>query len=57
MDAIVALVRPILIRIATHKSVKDLVISLLERYVKSTDNSIDDAIFQIVKDLLYKPQA
>jgi hypothetical protein len=57
MDAIVALVKPFLLRIATHSSVKNLVISLLERYVKSTDNSIDDAILATIKELLFKPEA
>lgn len=57
MDAIVAVVKPILLKIATHKSVKNLVISLLERYVKTTDNSIDDAILETVKELLFKPEA
>jgi hypothetical protein len=32
MDAIVAIVKPIIIRIATHPSVKNLVIELLENY-------------------------
>ena len=56
MDAIVAIVKPIIIRIATHPSVKNLVIELLEKYVKTTDNSIDDMILTTVKELLYKPQ-
>lgn len=56
MDAIVAIVKPIIIRIATHDSVKNLVIELLEKYVKTTDNSIDDMVLVTVKELLYKPQ-
>ena len=56
MDAIVAIVKPIIIRIATHPSVKNLVIELLEKYVTTTDNSIDDMILSTVKELLYKPQ-
>lgn len=56
MDAVVAIVKPILIRIATHPSVKNLVIALLEKYVKTTDNSIDDMILATVKELLFKPQ-
>jgi hypothetical protein len=56
MDAIVAIVKPIIIRIATHPSVKNLVIELLEKYVTTTDNSIDDMILTTVKELLYKPQ-
>jgi hypothetical protein len=57
MDLLVNVVKPILIRIATHSAVKNLVIDLLEKYVKTTDNSIDDRILQTVKELLYKPQA
>ena len=56
MDAIVAIVKPIIIRIATHPSVKNLVIELLEKYVTTTDNSIDDMVLTTVKELLYKPQ-
>lgn len=56
MDLLVNVVKPILIRIATHPSVKNLIIDLLEKYVKTTDNSIDDRILATVKELLYKPQ-
>lgn len=48
--------KPIVLRIATHPAVKNLVIELLEKYVKSTDNSIDDKILETIKDLLFKPQ-
>jgi hypothetical protein len=44
MGAVVAVVKPILLKIATQPAVKKLVIELLEKYVKSTDNSIDDNI-------------
>jgi hypothetical protein len=57
MDFIVTIVKPLLLKIATHPSVKNLVIDLLAKYVKSTDNSIDDMIFVTVKELLYKPQS
>jgi hypothetical protein len=57
MDAIVAIVKPIIIRIATHPSVKNLVIELLEKYVTTTDNSIDDMVLATVKELIYKPQS
>jgi hypothetical protein len=57
MGAVVAVVKPILLQIATHPAVKNLVISLLEKYVKSTDNSIDDMVLATVKELLFKPQA
>lgn len=57
MDAIVAIVKPLLIRIATHPSVKNLVVELLEKYVNTTDNSIDNLVLATVKELLFKPEA
>ena len=57
MNALVALVKPFLLKIATSPAVKNLVISLLEKYVATTDNSIDDNILATVKELLFKPQA
>jgi hypothetical protein len=57
MGAVVAVVKPILIQIATHPAVKNLVIELLEKYVKSTDNSIDDLVLTLVKDKLFTPEA
>jgi len=56
MGAVVAVVKPILLQIASHPAVKNLVIELLEKYVKSTDNSIDDMVLATVKELLFKPQ-
>ena len=56
MGAVVAVVKPILLQIATHPAVKNLVLELLAKYVKSTDNSIDDVLFATVKELLFKPQ-
>lgn len=56
LGAIVAVARPILLKIATHPAVKNLVIDLLEKYVASTDNSIDDAILATVKEMINKPQ-
>ena len=56
MDAIVAIVKPLLLRIATHPAVKNLVIELLEKYVKTTDNSIDDKILETVKVLIFTPE-
>lgn len=57
MGAIVAVVKPLLIQIATHPAVKNLVIELLEKYVKSTDNSIDDVVLTLVKEKLFTPQS
>lgn len=56
MDLVVSLVKPLLIKIATHPSVKNLVIELLEKYVNTTDNSIDNMVLATVKELLFKPQ-
>jgi len=57
MGAVVAVVKPLLMQLATSPAVKNLVISLLEKYVKSTDNSVDDVLFATVKDALFKAQA
>ena len=57
MGAVVAVVKPILLQIATHPAVKNLVLDILAKYVKSTDNSVDDMVFATVKELLFKPQA
>lgn len=57
MDAIVALVKPFLIKLATSEAVKNLVVALLEKYVTTTDNSIDDMVLATVKELLFKPEA
>jgi hypothetical protein len=57
MGAVVAVVKPLLMQLATSPAVKNLVISLLEKYVKSTDNSVDDVLFATVKEALFKPQA
>ena len=57
MGAVVAVVKPLLMQLATSPAVKNLVISLLEKYVKSTDNSVDDVLFASVKEALFKPQA
>ena len=56
MGALVAIVKPIILQLASHPAVKNLVIDLLAKYVKSTDNSIDDMVFATVKELLFKPQ-
>ena len=40
------------------KKTKRLLLDLLERMVKSTDNEIDDEIFELVKHKLYtKPSS
>lgn len=57
MNAVVAVVKPLLIAIATHPAVKQLVVDLLAKYVRTTDNSIDDVVFALVKEKLFTPQA
>jgi hypothetical protein len=57
MGAVVAVVKPLLIQIATHPAVKQLVLDLLKKYVDSTDNSIDNVVYDLVKDKLFTPQA
>ena len=57
MGAVVAVVKPIVLQLASHPAVKNLVIDLLTKYVQSTDNSIDDMVLATVKELLFKPQS
>jgi hypothetical protein len=56
MGVVVALVKPLILQIATHPEVKKLVIELLEKYVKTTDNTIDDMVVVLVKEKLFTPQ-
>lgn len=57
MSALVSVVKPLLLSIATSPAVKNLVLELLNKYVSSTDNSIDDVVYKLVKDKLFTPQA
>ena len=57
MGALVAVVKPLVVSIATHPAVKNLVVELLEKYVKTTDNAIDDVVVSLVKEKLFTPQA
>ena len=57
MGAVVAVVKPLLIQVATHPAVKNRIVELLTKYVKSTDNSIDDVVLTLVKDKLFTSQA
>jgi hypothetical protein len=56
MGAVVAVVKPLVVSIATHPAVKNLVIELLEKYVKTTDNTVDDVVVALVKEKLFTPQ-
>jgi len=57
MGAVVAVVKPLILSLAANPAVKNLVVELLTKYVKSTDNSIDDVVLTLVKDKLFIPQA
>lgn len=57
MRAFVAAVKPLLLAIATHPAVKNLVLDLLKKYVDSTDNSIDNVVYDLVRDKMFTPQA
>jgi hypothetical protein len=56
MGAVVAVVKPLILQIATHPAVKKLVIELLEKYVKTTDNTIDDVVVGLVEEKLFTTQ-
>lgn len=56
MGAVVAVVKPLLMQIATSPAVKKLVLDLLEKYVRTTDNSIDDMILTTVRAAMFKDQ-
>ena len=57
MGGVIAVLKPLLIQIATHPAVKQLVLDLLKKYVDSTDNQIDNVVYELVKDKLFTPQA
>ena len=56
-DALVFVIKPLIISIATHTAVKNLVLDLLKKYVDSTDNSIDNVVYELVKEKIFRPQA
>ena len=56
-DTLVKAIKPLILSIATHPTVKQLVLDLLKKYVDSTDNSIDNVVYDLVKEKLFKPQA
>lgn len=49
----IAIIKPILLRFVQTKAVKTLVIELLEAYAKSTENTIDDTVVNLVKTKLF----
>jgi len=48
------IIKPILLRFLLSDSVRQLVIDLLEAYAKSTDNTIDDAAVELVKNNIFR---
>ena len=47
------LIKPILLKFLTSTGVRQLVVDLLEAYAKSTDNTIDDAAVELVKNNIF----
>ena len=45
----ITLVKPILFAFIKTKAVKELIVKLLEAYAKSTDNTVDDMLVELVK--------
>jgi hypothetical protein len=54
MKAVVAVIKPILIQALNSCAVKKLVCDLLDRYVKTTDNDIDNVLADTVRKALLK---
>lgn len=54
MAKIVELLKPILFAFINSPEVKNLVVTLLEKYAARTDNKIDDTVVQIVREKLLK---
>ena len=51
---ILRVITPIVLSLFSKREVKELVVALLERYSKTTDNSIDDGIVAMVRKALLK---
>ena len=45
----IAVIKPIVFAFAKSKAVKELVVKLLEAYAKTTDNTVDDKLVELVK--------
>ena len=54
MANLVNILKPVLITFINSRQVKELVCDLIDRYVKSTDNDIDDVIAITVRKALIK---
>ena len=47
------IIKPLLLTFIKSDSVKQLIVDVLEAYVKRTDNKFDDQALKIVKDKLF----
>jgi hypothetical protein len=54
MGALVEVVKPLILAAMNSCHTKRLVVELLERYVKTTDNDIDDLLAQTVRTALLR---
>ena len=54
MGALVSVVRPLLLAAMSSCNTKRLVCELLDRYVHTTDNDIDDVLAETVKSALLR---
>jgi len=54
LATVIAVLRPLLLKAMNSCQVKKLVVELLERYVKTTDNDVDDLIVANVRAALLK---
>jgi|694.fasta_scaffold40397_1 hypothetical protein len=55
--AMINLIAPYVLWVFNSKAVKELVVKLLEKYAKSTDNDVDDVIVAAVKRALFPEPA
>jgi flagellar biosynthesis component FlhA len=54
MTHVLKVIKPIVLSLFSRREVKELVIALLERYSKTTDNTVDDSLVAMVKKALLK---
>lgn len=54
MSNLVNVFKPVIIAFLTSPQVKELVCDLLDRYVETTDNDIDDLLAETVRKALIK---
>ena len=49
----IVLIKPVLFAFIKSTAVKQLIVDLLDAYVKRTDNKLDDKALEIVKEKLF----